>query len=58
MSPISATKPTAVSVSMPRRQRSRATVGGLSDVLCEVGVTDSALGAGKGALVLPEDEVR
>jgi hypothetical protein len=30
---------------------------GLSDVLCEVGVTDAALGAGKGILVLPEDEV-
>ena len=27
MSPISATSPTAVSVSMPRRQRSRATIG-------------------------------
>jgi hypothetical protein len=30
---------------------------GLSGVLCEVGVTDSALWAGKGHLVLPEDEV-
>ena len=31
---------------------------GLSDVLCEVGVTDSALWAGKGHLVLSEDKVR
>jgi hypothetical protein len=34
-----------------------AVLRGLSDVLCEVGVTDSALWAGKGHLVLSEDEV-
>jgi hypothetical protein len=30
---------------------------GLSDVLCELGVTDAARWAGKGHRVLPEDEV-
>jgi hypothetical protein len=30
---------------------------GLSDLLCEVGVTDRAFGPGKGTPVLPEDEV-
>jgi hypothetical protein len=34
----------------------QAAIEGLSDVLCEVGVTDTALRAGKGQLVQTENE--